>query len=106
MIYIRDFKNNQWRCYNDEKVTNVSEEEVFQKRPFNQWHAPLLAYVRDDLKDELIDPVYRRKLENADGDGDHMMGEPPVTFGVTLHHSDVWGDAGMEYDGPMKSLLD
>jgi hypothetical protein len=106
-IYIRDFKKDQWRCYNDRHVTNVTREEIFKERKVHEGAAPLVAYVLDDAKNELIQPVYRIRPEpGTEGDGDMIMGESPITGGVTLHHSDPFADAGTEYDGPIKSLLD
>jgi ubiquitin carboxyl-terminal hydrolase 25/28 len=100
-IYIRDFKNNVWRSYNDAIVTVVSEEEVFRKRdPMKEPAASLVVYVKDDKKDELCDPLHRIKPETeADDDGDLDMGWPSNPNGAEIEVREV---EMME----VKSLLD
>ncbi|KAL8915497.1 MAG: hypothetical protein Q9171_000062 [Xanthocarpia ochracea] len=67
-IYIRDFKRNLWREYNDETVSAVIQRsQIFDEdknpRPATPY---FLVYVRDDLKDEFVDPVCRDVLEQAE----------------------------------------
>ncbi|KAL8900847.1 MAG: hypothetical protein Q9192_000852 [Flavoplaca navasiana] len=61
-IYIRDFKQDLWREYNDETVAMVTDtSQIFDedKNPGKPATPYFLVYVRDDLKDELVDPVCR-----------------------------------------------
>ncbi len=88
-IYIYDFRRNIWRKYNDGYVTEVYDTaEIFgggpsegggrgvsnqqqpqpqnhqqqQQQPYQPQYLPTpyyLVYVKDDIKDELIDPVCR-----------------------------------------------
>ncbi|KAL8767123.1 MAG: hypothetical protein Q9209_006285 [Squamulea sp. 1 TL-2023] len=73
-IYIRDFKRNMWRKYDDEKVSqviNVSQifDEEKSKRPATPY---FLVYVRDDLKDAFVDPVCRELPEQPTAQNDVM----------------------------------
>ncbi|KAL8760403.1 MAG: hypothetical protein Q9199_000027 [Rusavskia elegans] len=61
-IYIRDFKQDLWREYNDETVSAVTKvSQIFDedKNPGRPATPYFLVYVRDDLKDEFVDPVCR-----------------------------------------------
>ncbi|KAL8693998.1 MAG: hypothetical protein Q9218_001297 [Villophora microphyllina] len=60
-IYIRDFKRNIWRKYNDESVSTVTEvRQIFEPEPGDRPPTPyFLVYVKNDVKDELVDPVCR-----------------------------------------------
>jgi ubiquitin carboxyl-terminal hydrolase 25/28 len=61
--YIRDFKQNCWREYNDEKVTELSNDKFHEvTRRTGQWKdgTPTYAvYVRESDKTAYIDPVCR-----------------------------------------------
>ncbi|KAL8663826.1 MAG: hypothetical protein Q9202_003511 [Teloschistes flavicans] len=60
-IYIRDFKRNIWRKYNDESVSAVTDiSPIFDAEPGDRPPTPyFLVYVKDEKKDELVDPVCR-----------------------------------------------
>lgn len=114
-INIRDFKNNCWRSYNDAKVEIILDSDVFSTT--KEMHTPLLAYVRDDRKDQLIDPLHRIKPENSVGehedDNDVAMGEfDALRSGVALPTNSGWPlDSKVEVqeiyrEVEMKSLLD
>ncbi|KIW00916.1 hypothetical protein, variant 2 [Verruconis gallopava] len=74
-IYIRDFKNNVWRSYNDSHVNVVDENEVFQKRDPKQAGPQMIVYVRDDQKDELIDALHRVKPEGGEWENINVDGD-------------------------------
>ncbi|KAF2427720.1 cysteine proteinase [Tothia fuscella] len=59
--YIRDFKADKWRKYNDEYVTDVAApREIFEETDPATTGAPsMVIYVRNDLKETVIDPVHR-----------------------------------------------
>ena len=64
-IYIYDFKKHLWRKYNDEKITEVMDiKEIFEApgtvRPPTPYY---LVYVKDNLKEYLVDPVCREVPE-------------------------------------------
>ena len=68
-IYIYDFNVKTWRKYNDEKVTEVADtKEIFEApgtiRPPTPYY---LVYVRNDIKESLIDPVCRDVVEPPAG---------------------------------------
>ncbi|KAJ5168059.1 uncharacterized protein N7482_003653 [Penicillium canariense] len=60
-IYIYDFRNNVWRKYNDEYVTEVQNlDEIFKNNETNNPPTPyFLVYINDKMKDRLVDPVCR-----------------------------------------------
>lgn len=70
-VCIHDFKNNMWRRYNDETVTEVSAADVPEilESVQNTRDTPTYAvYVQDSRKDEYVDPVCRapeKKKEEA-----------------------------------------
>lgn len=57
-IYIRDPKNNVWRVYNDETVSEVSPEVVFDFSQSNTATPYYLVFVKDDSIDS-IEPLKR-----------------------------------------------
>lgn len=74
-LYLRDFTKGIWRKYNDDKVTDVEDtEEIFRKSDPKTDGAPLfVVYVKDELKEQMLDPVHRQAPEptvksNADAD--------------------------------------
>jgi ubiquitin carboxyl-terminal hydrolase 25/28 len=77
--YIRDFRHNVWRSYNDEKVTEVVDTtEIFKEYPSSSasYRAPyFVAYVRDDRKDALVDPLDREKPEAVEVVADVEMAD-------------------------------
>lgn len=66
-IYIRDFVNNLWRKYNDESVSAVTDlSPIFDQDPSDRPPTPyFLVYVRENLKDRLVDPVCRNVAEDV-----------------------------------------
>lgn len=63
-IYIRDFQNNLWRCYNDSDVRVVSDpKEIFELRDPTKTGAPyLVVYIAEEEK-ERFHPLFRLALE-------------------------------------------
>ncbi|GMM47562.1 ubiquitin-specific protease [Pichia kluyveri] len=57
-IYIRDFKSNVYRKYNDEIVSEVSIEEIFNFREGNNATPYYLSFIKDELLEE-ITPLER-----------------------------------------------
>lgn len=60
-IYIYDFRNDVWRKYNDEYVTEVQNlDEIFKNnQPSNPPTPYFLVYINEQMKDRLVDPVCR-----------------------------------------------
>ena len=60
-IYIFDFDRNIWRSYNDGYVKEVTDlKEIYDQEPGNRPATPyFLVYVKDDIKDHLVDAVCR-----------------------------------------------
>lgn len=83
-IYIRDFKKNIWRKFNDANVTELADDsEIFKKNDaIKDGGAAFVVYVRDDLKDEMVDPLYREApdetMEDASGPSTSGGGEDEV----------------------------
>jgi len=73
-VCIHDFKNNMWRRYNDETVTEVAATDVWEilESIKNPSDTPTFAvYVQDHLKEQYVDPVCRdpeQKVQNATTD--------------------------------------
>ncbi|KAI1204214.1 cysteine proteinase [Annulohypoxylon truncatum] len=66
-VWIRDFKRNVWYRYNDETVTEDSRGTEAVLDDLNQTGDPYyVAYVRDEMKDDLVDVPQRQKPEAAD----------------------------------------
>ncbi|KAL8713864.1 MAG: hypothetical protein Q9220_002009 [cf. Caloplaca sp. 1 TL-2023] len=76
-IYIRDFKKNVWRKYNDESVSAVTDvSQIFDQEAGDRPPTPyFLVYVRDELKDELVDPVCRNIPEQEPETSDAVMND-------------------------------
>ena len=74
-IYIRDFETNVWRKYNDGYVTEVEDtKEIFEQevsdRPATSY---FVVYVKDELKDQLVNPICRDILEQPPESRDIIM---------------------------------
>lgn len=70
-ICIRDFSTGIWRRYNDERVEEVSNHKLNEIFEANDWAhgTPTYAvYVRDDLKEQIVQPVCRQPDEAASND--------------------------------------
>lgn len=57
-LYIKDHKRNMYRMYNDETVSDIKREEVFNYDPQNTATPYFVAYIRKEDEDD-IDPVCR-----------------------------------------------
>ncbi|KAI0114240.1 cysteine proteinase [Hypoxylon sp. NC0597] len=65
-VWIRDFKRNVWYRYNDETVTEDSRGTEAVLNDLNETGDPYyVAYVRDEMKDDLVDVPQRRKPESG-----------------------------------------
>ncbi|KAI1413465.1 cysteine proteinase [Hypoxylon sp. FL1857] len=63
-VWIRDFKRNVWYRYNDETVTEDSRGTEAVLNDLNETGDPYyVAYVRDEMKDDLVDVPQRHKPE-------------------------------------------
>jgi ubiquitin carboxyl-terminal hydrolase 25/28 len=89
-IYIYDFTKEIWRKYNDGYVTDVkNREEIFEQEVYNPATPYFLVYVKDEAKDELVEPVCRQlaetlgdlPMEIAPIDGDGGSATAPVSDG-------------------------
>ncbi|KAI5306639.1 hypothetical protein KEM56_007841 [Ascosphaera pollenicola] len=59
-IYIFDFDRKIWRKYNDDYVTEVTDiSEIYKEDPRGIASPYFVVYVKDDLKQELVQPVVR-----------------------------------------------
>jgi ubiquitin carboxyl-terminal hydrolase 25/28 len=67
-VSIHDFKNDIWRNYNDEIVTEVPTsqlQEIFYADKWQHGTPTFAVYVRDDLKDDYVQAVCRAPEEEA-----------------------------------------
>ncbi|KAF1970373.1 ubiquitin C-terminal hydrolase-like protein [Bimuria novae-zelandiae CBS 107.79] len=74
-IYIYDFQKNIWRKYNDETVTEETEENIFKK--LQQARPPTstgIVYVRDDVATKFTEALYRNPIDQQ---GDVEMTDAP-----------------------------
>jgi ubiquitin carboxyl-terminal hydrolase 25/28 len=65
-VSIHDFKNDIWRNYNDEIVTEVPTsqlQEIFYADRWQHGTPTFAVYVRDDLKDDYVQAVRREPEE-------------------------------------------
>ena len=63
-IYIYDFERDIWREYNDERVSVVNDrKQIFEQTSANGPTPYYLVYVKDQVKDELVDAVCREIVE-------------------------------------------
>lgn len=61
-VSIHDFRNDVWRNYNDESVTEVETknlQDIFEARTWHHGTPTYAVYVRDDLKDQYVQAVCR-----------------------------------------------
>ncbi|KAE9988885.1 hypothetical protein EG328_005595 [Venturia inaequalis] len=96
-IYIHDFANDNWRCYNDSQVTT-------EEGDINEWihgstqqgvgRPNLVVYVKTSEKDKLTQPLYREKQEPADD-------TPPAAINTAADED--MHDSATEEDGPPKN---
>ena len=86
-IYIYDFQKGVWRKYNDETVTEVSEEDVLEK--IGQDRPPTstgIVYVRADVTNEYTEAVHRKPDADAStaAQRDVEMTDAPLTGAVSM----------------------
>ena len=63
-IYIYDFERDIWREYNDERVSVVNDrKQIFEQTGANGPTPYYLVYVKDQIKDELVNAVCREIVE-------------------------------------------
>ncbi|KAI0381368.1 cysteine proteinase [Hypomontagnella monticulosa] len=66
-VWIRDFSRNVWYRYNDENVTEDSRGTEAVLNDLNETGDPYyVAYVKDDMKDELVDVPQRYRFATED----------------------------------------
>lgn len=74
-IYIRDPKNNVYRKYNDEIVSEVTIEEVFNFAEGNTATPYYLTFIKDDLLDQITplqrDVIVEEKLQELQRAGNN-----------------------------------
>ncbi|KAG5361211.1 Ubiquitin carboxyl-terminal hydrolase 2 [Yarrowia sp. E02] len=69
--YIRDHQGGFFRKYNDEKITRVEDSEVMDFDDKNTATPYFLVFVREDLIDSMVEPLYRiEKVEEVEEKGD------------------------------------
>lgn len=67
--YIRDHQGGFFRKYNDEKITRVEDSEVMDFDDNNTATPYFLVFVREDLIDSMVEPLYRiEKVEEEKAD--------------------------------------
>lgn len=65
--YIRDHQGGFFRKYNDEKITRVEDSEVMDFDEKNTATPYFLVFVREDLIDTMVEPLYRiERVEEKD----------------------------------------
>ncbi|KAL9047175.1 MAG: hypothetical protein Q9214_000187 [Letrouitia sp. 1 TL-2023] len=92
-IYIRDFVDKIWRKYNDGYVTIVTDDsEIFGQEPDNRPATPyFLVYVKDELKEDLVNSVCRRISKQAETNDPGMENAPDnATDGSVLADSSTY----------------
>jgi ubiquitin carboxyl-terminal hydrolase 25 len=63
-IYIYDFERDIWREYNDERVSVVNDrKQIFEQTGANGPTPYYLVYVKDQIKDELVNAICREIVE-------------------------------------------
>jgi ubiquitin carboxyl-terminal hydrolase 25 len=66
-IYIYDFERDIWREYNDERVSVVNDrKQIFEQTGANGPTPYYLVYVKDQIKDELVNAVCREIIEEPE----------------------------------------
>ena len=76
-IYIRDFSSGMWRKYNDGYVSAVTDiSEIFDRDSGDRPATPyFLVYVKDELKEQLVNPVCRNVREKSQEPSDVVMND-------------------------------
>lgn len=80
-IYIYDFQNDLWRKYNDDHVTLVNENEIFEQDTAAQPPASTgVVYISEDRVNEITEAVKRMPIkedapQNVNGHADTQMSD-------------------------------
>lgn len=82
-VSIHDFKNDIWRNYNDESVTEVPSsqlQEIFYADKWQHGTPTFAVYVRDDLKEDYVQAVCREPEPEAEAPMPdlEMLDAPPA----------------------------
>lgn len=102
-IYIYDFRQKIWRKYNDGYVTEIKDTtEIFVQESTNRPATSyFLVYVKDDLKEKLVNPICR-EISNTPGDPedtvmeDAVVGAPIALSSKTETGADGWNPTNPE----------
>ncbi|KAL8841345.1 MAG: hypothetical protein Q9170_000976 [Blastenia crenularia] len=88
-IYIRDFEKNMWRKYNDESVSAVLDvSQIFDQDASDRPPTPyFLVYVRDDLKETLVDPVCRDVIPQQQPPSSTLEQPQQDSFDAMMDHA-------------------
>ncbi|KAI1468364.1 cysteine proteinase [Daldinia caldariorum] len=90
-VWIRDFKRNVWYRYNDETVTEDNRGTEAVLNDLNETGDPYyVAYVRDEIKDELVDVPQRRKPEANNSGGQSASQDFEMIEGVAFDPDNVF----------------
>lgn len=69
-VYILDPSTGIWRWFNDGQVLEVKDvHDIFSPKKDAHGHSTLIAYVRADRQDEIMDTVRREYPDNAEASG-------------------------------------
>ncbi|KAJ8610424.1 hypothetical protein MRB53_038586 [Persea americana] len=93
-ICIRDFQKGVWRKYNDERVDEIPNNKLHEIYEANEWihGTPTYAvYVRDDLKQEIVQPVCRQLVQPQEPN-EQMQGQ---LDGQTAHVEEIVADPSL-----------
>jgi ubiquitin carboxyl-terminal hydrolase 25 len=84
-VYIHDFKDDTWRQYNDEHVSEAEEEQLAKAMGLvgSSESSTNIVYVRDDLKGLLTEAVCRH-IVRADSSSDVRMDDMDVIDGIEV----------------------
>lgn len=74
-IYIHDPEQNEWRCYNDETITKVTNTRpIFT--PVKDWAegtSSFIVYVREDVLGDVVQTVYREAQAPTEDSTVHII---------------------------------
>lgn len=102
-IYIYDFEAKIWRKYNDEKVSEVHDiDEIFKQDSGVRPPTPyFLVYVKDDIKERLVDPVCRDIIEPPAGESQDVVMEDYTDIPISQEIPNVYESLNaMEREDP------
>lgn len=95
-VSIHDFKNDIWRNYNDESVTEVPNsqlQEIFYADKWQHGTPTFAVYVRDDLKDNYVQAVCRAPEEEPLPDQE-MLDAPSNGNAGTVNPAEMVKEGG------------